>query len=201
MFKVTEFDLSGACAALLVAVRDALHVEVCKGRFPCLKKNKFPRENLRGAIRRFWQIVPEDFRERTFQRLQMYRFAFTHQYETITWKQFLYYMDESTMLGLSFQEQFDNWQDKQKAARPEKTIYRILLAKTALSLEGATYILESLPRSVQDTIGRLLLKELNRVCRASFFSPAHTREQSLELQFDPPHGPTLYRPLVPSFQV
>lgn len=178
-------DISSACPALLVAVRDALHHELCRRKFSCSLKEKSPNENLRQFIRRCWQIVPESVRESTFQRLQLCRFACTFGYaQSMSWSRFLEYFDESPMMGEAIRDHYDAWQERHKRPRPAKALYRILLNKARLPLEAAAYILEPLQSPVRHEIAGMLLTELCRVCwRVTFVAPDPSRSQQLEIQF------------------
>jgi hypothetical protein len=185
------------CAALLVAVCDALRIAPCKDKFSCLKK-RYRRGSLRGFIRQCWKYVPAEAQAKAFGRLQLYSFAHKKGYfPCTTWEAFLMELRDGAPLGQALQDEFGQWQATHKRQRPEKLILRMIAGQPSPSLAAAAYILEPIGQEAKFRIGQYLLPELERVCHHIVFV-ASGQTQQLEIQFV--HGgPVEQRPLDPGF--
>lgn len=190
----SRYVFAAACPTLLVAACDALRIEPCKKKFPCLNKNE-RRGNILKFIQMCWKLVPESARAEISWRLQVCHFAGDTGYmNPAMWPTFRQYFDGNVLLSEQIHEQFDQWQEKKFRTRqsPEKTILRILNLPAPLIFEAAAYILEPVGQEAAHQIGQCLQDVLQGACSYLRFGSAHVGKQELEIQFSQNH-PIEYR--------
>lgn len=191
-----EINIAPACPALLLAVRDALHLEPCRRSFGCLRTNRS--ENVREFIRKCWQLVPVQDQPSAADRLNIYRFACTHDsYPALSWPNFVRFFDGQFFHGM-LADEYDDWLARHHHLRPSKNIFWMLHAPFPLSLDVTTYVLQSVSSRAKHEIAQLLLTELHRACCSVRFVLRDLRRQMLEIQFTRDSRPEL-RPLELSF--
>lgn len=187
-----KINIAQACPALLLAVRDALHLEPCRRGFGCLRANR--RENVREFIRKCWQLVPVQDQPSAADRLNIFRFAGSLKlYPAMTWSSFLRHFDGKLFSGM-LADMYDDWLASHHHLRPSKTIFWMIHAPIPLSLEVTGYILQPVSILAKNEIAQLLLTELHRACCTTRFVLRDFRRQMLEIQFTADSPPEL-RPL------
>lgn len=187
-----KFNIAQACPALLLAVRDALHLEPCRRSFGCLRPNR--RENVREFIRKCWQLVPVQDQPSAAHRLNIFRFACSQDwYPTMGWSRFLRYFDGQFFSGM-IADEYDDWLARHHHLRPSKNIFWLLHAPIPLSLEVTSYILQPVSWLAKEEIAPMLLAELEQGCKVACLALFGSRQHMLEIKFTP-NGPTELRPL------